>query len=200
MACTLEQLANHIGAQLVGDGNVLIESVATLDSARAGQISFLTNPAYESQLASTSASAVILKQENARSCKVAALVTDNPHAAYARVAQLLYPVEQVIPGIHPSATVAPTAKIGQAYIGANAVIDENADIGDGVYIGANTYIGVAAQIESDSRILQNVTIGEKVKIGQRCLIHPGVVIGADGFGQAYDAGKWIKIPAISPRL
>lgn len=194
MAWTLQQLANHVGAQLAGDGDILIESVATLESATAGQISFLTNPAYVSQLASTRAAAVILRQEHAQECKVAALVTENPHAAYARIAQLLSPAEPVIPEIHPSATVAATARVGQAYVGPHAVIEADVVIGDGVYIGANSYIGAHAHIEAGTRILQNVTICSQVRIGQRCLIHPGVVIGADGFGQAYDAGKWIKIP------
>jgi len=196
MAWTLQQLAKHVDAQLVGDGDILIDSVATLEAATTGQISFLTNPAYASHLASTNASAVILRQESAKQCKVAALVTANPHAAYARIAQLLNPPDSVKPEIHSSATVASTAKIGQAYVGPHAVIDDNAVIEDGVYIGANTYIGPSSHIGTGTRIMQNVTISRCVRIGERCLLHPGVVIGADGFGQAYDDGVWIKVPQI----
>jgi len=197
MPWTLAQLAKRINAELKGNGDCDIHSVATLLNAGCGQISFFTNSKYKAQLRETRASAVILAPEYVSDCPVDALIVKNPHAAYAQIAQLLYPVADEAGAIHPSAQISPDAKISDtASIAANAVIEKGAIIGERVSIGANTYIGRNTQIGIDSRILANATICDNVTIGERVIIHPGAVIGADGFGQAYDAGVWIKVPQI----
>lgn len=197
MSWTLAQLAKLVNAELKGNGESEIDSVATLLNAGPGQISFLTNRKYKGQLQETRASAVILQADFASDCPVDALIVPNPHAAYARIAQILYPVSDEATGIHPSAQVSPDSRIADSVsIGANAVIESGAVIDGQAYIGANTYIGKHARIGKASRILANVTICENVSIGDRVLIHPGAVIGADGFGQAYDGGVWIKVPQV----
>jgi UDP-3-O-[3-hydroxymyristoyl] glucosamine N-acyltransferase len=197
MPWTLAQLVKHINAQLKGDGECNIHSVATLAKAGQGQISFFTNGKYKAQLQQTQASAVIVHPDFVADCPVAAVIVENPHAAYARVAQLLYPASNESTGIHPSAVIAPDARIADSVsIGANAVIDSETVINEQVVIGANSYIGKNVHIGTDSRILANVTICDNVTIGERGIIHPGAVIGADGFGQAYDAGVWVKVPQI----
>lgn len=197
MSWTLAQLAKHVNAELKGNGDCEIHSVATLLNAGQGQISFFTNSKYKAQLQETRASAVILQPDFINDCPVDALIVKNPHAAYARIAQLLYPISSDYGVIHPSAQSSPAATIADtASIGANVVIEGGAVIGDRVSIGANTYIGKNTHIGADSRILANVTICNNVNIGERVIIHPGAVIGADGFGQAYDAGVWVKVPQV----
>lgn len=197
MPWTLAQLAKHVNAELKGNGDTEVHSVATLINATYGQISFFINNKYKTQLQETRASAVILQPDFVNDCPVNALIVQNPHAAYARIAQLLYPFKVESTGIHPKATVAPGANVANsASIAANVVIGSGTKIGEGVFIGANTYIGSNTVIGDESRILSNVTICDNVTIGERVLIHPGAVIGSDGFGQAYDAGVWIKVPQI----
>ena len=197
MAYTLEQLAEQVGGKVVGDGSCQIESVATLKNAAAKQISFLTNSLYIEQLANTGAYAVILTEELIDKCPVNALVVSNPHAAYAKIATLLSPPAYPRQGHHPSAVIAPDTKVHpDSFIGPNVHIGQNCVIEEGVSIGANTVIGNDCYVGKDTVILANVTIVGKTRIGQRGLFHPGVVIGADGFGQAYDDGAWLKVPQL----
>jgi len=197
MSWTLAQLAKQVSAELKGNGDSEIHGVATLDNAGPGQISFFTNTKYRAQLRQTRAAAVILQPEYSVDCPTSCLVVSNPHAAYARIATILHPLPEARPGIHPSAQIADSALVADsASIGANVVIGDGTTIADGVFIGANTSIGSHSAIGSECRIMANVSIGDKVTIGRRGLIHPGVVIGADGFGQAYEDGKWIKVPQI----
>lgn len=197
MSWTLAQLAKHVNAKLKGDAGCEINSVATLEHAKSGQISFFTNSKYRHYLKETRASAVILHPDFADDCAVSALLVANPHAAYARIAQLLFPAALEKSGRHPAATIAMDAQVADtAYIAPNAVIETGAKIGDRSYIGANAFIGKNSHIGSDCRIYANVTVCDNVKMGDRVILHPGVVIGADGFGQAYDSGAWVKVPQI----
>lgn len=194
---TLQELAEHIDGQVVGDPKTPIDHVATLANAGPGAISFLTNAAYRHYLQDTRASAVILRQDDVEQCPVNSLVVDNPHVAYARAAALLYPQELPNAGIHPSAVVEDSAEIPDT-----AVIGPNCYVGTSVQVGANVYLGPGCVLESGvqvgehSRIHSNVTIQHDCIIGKRAIIHPGVVIGGDGFGQANDKGVWLKVPQL----
>lgn len=197
MAWTLKQLARHVNGQVRGDGAVCIESVATLKTAKTGQISFLTNSHYKSELRHTAASAVIVEPAHADDAITNLIIVDNPHAAYARIAQLLYPLQSHSAAIHATAVVHPDAQIGKnVCIAAHAVIEAGAIIADDCYIHAGVYVGEASQIGQASVIYANVSIQHGVIVGQRAIIHSGAVIGADGFGQAYDQGQWLKVPQI----
>ena len=200
MGLTLATLAEHVKGEVVGDASVVVESVAGLASAQAGQISFLTSASYQSHLSTTSASAVIVKERDDSITNTNLLLVDDPHAAYARIAQLLYPAKQYtqeIQGIDPSASIHKNCKVhANTSIGPNVVIEEGAEIAEGVCIKANGYIGSNVRIAEHSFIYPNVTILDKVEIGQRCIIHSGTVIGSDGFGYAYAAEGWLKIPQI----
>lgn len=197
MPWTLAQLAKHVDAELQGDGSCKIQSVATLQRAGPGQISFLTNNRYKDDLKTTRASAVILQEEFADLCPVNKIISRNPHAAYARIAQLLYPVEYGQPGVHASAQINPRAIVAaSACVCANVVVDDGAVLDDNVYIGANSYIGKNVRVGKYTRIMPNVTICDNVTIGERVILHSGVVVGADGFGQAYEDGVWIKVPQV----
>jgi len=175
----------------------MIDSVATLLNARPGQISFLSNKTYNEQLRTTQASAVILDKEQAKYCPVNALVVKNPYAAYAKIAQLFNPPAVIKASRHPTAVIDPQAIISAtAAIGPYTVIEAGVVIGADVVIGPHCIIGRDSVIQQGSRLVANVTICHASQIGKRVLIHPGVVIGADGFGQAYDDGRWIKIPQL----
>ncbi len=197
MASTLEKLAEHVGGKVFGTANVMIDSVATLTNAKQGQISFLTNPLYRSQLSTTNASAVIVEEFVQDAEKVNQLVVKNPHAAYAKITQILYPQQAIQAGIDAKACVDKHSQVDKsASIGPNVIIEEGAVIGQGVCIKANSFIGRNAHIGDNTIVYPNVSIMHGVRIGQRCIIYPSAVIGADGFGHAYQETGWLKIPQV----
>jgi len=194
---TLGEIAVRYGCELQGDPDTAVSAVATLAGAGRGDIAFLANPGYRKKLADTAASAVILAPGDAEDCPVACLISANPYAVYARVAQELYPDPPPVPGVHASATVADDCQLGaDVEISAGAVIGAGVSIGDRCYIGPNTVIANGARIGSDTRLLANVTIYDGVSLGDRCRIHAGTVIGSDGFGIAPDESGWAKVPQV----
>ncbi|PKX83153.1 UDP-3-O-(3-hydroxymyristoyl)glucosamine N-acyltransferase [Pectobacterium peruviense] len=193
----LDALAQQLDAQLHGDGDIVITGVASMHSAKTGQITFLSDSRYREQLAGTQASAVVLTEADLPYCQVAALVVKNPYLTYARMAQLLDTTPQPATDIAPSAVIAPDATLGQhVSVGANAVIESGAQLGDGVVIGPGCFIGKDARIGTGTRLWANVTIYHRVELGEHCLIQSGTVIGSDGFGYANDRGNWVKIPQL----
>ncbi|MBQ4767816.1 UDP-3-O-(3-hydroxymyristoyl)glucosamine N-acyltransferase [Pectobacterium versatile] len=193
----LDALAQQLDAQLHGDGDIVITGVASMHSAKTGQITFLSDSRYREQLAGTQASAVVLTEADLPYCQVAALVVKNPYLTYARMAQLLDTTPQPATDIAPSAVIAPDATLGQnVSVGANAVIESGAQLGNGVVIGPGCFIGKDARIGAGTRLWANVTIYHRVELGEHCLIQSGTVIGSDGFGYANDRGNWVKIPQL----
>jgi UDP-3-O-[3-hydroxymyristoyl] glucosamine N-acyltransferase len=193
----LQELAHAIGAELRGDPDLLISGVGTLQRAKAGQLSFLSNPLYRRYLKTTGASAVLLGSNTVQECPVAALVTDNPYLGYARAAALLFPQPAFEPGVHPSAVVAGSARIDpSAHIGACVVIGEEVSLGSEVYVGPGSVIEAGCLVGSHTRLVARVTLCRDTQLGARCLIHPGAVLGADGFGLANDEGRWEKVPQL----
>jgi len=194
---SLAELAAHVGAQLVGDPDIRVASIATLNSASSGQISFLSNSKYRSQLATTKASAVILHPKEQEHYSGAALVMGNPYAGFALIAQLLDNTPRSANDIAQNAIIADSVSIGSnVSVGACAVIEEGAVIADDVQIGAGCFVGKNAKIGRGTKLWANVTLYHNCEIGTACLIQSGAVIGADGFGYAPDNGKWLKIPQI----
>ncbi len=194
---TLQAIAELTGAELQGDAHIMVHGVASLKTAGPGQLAFLSNPAYQTLLDTTQAAAVILSAELAARCPVAALAAPNPQLAFAQVAALFAPALPAQRGIHASATVSPTAHIAEdVWIGPNCVVEAGAVIESGVWIGPNCVIGSEVHIGQHSRLIAQVTLCQRVRLGQRVFLHPGVVIGADGFGLANDAGRWVKVPQL----
>ncbi|MEW6648336.1 MAG: UDP-3-O-(3-hydroxymyristoyl)glucosamine N-acyltransferase [Pseudomonadota bacterium] len=197
MSITLAELARRLGARLVGDGQRVIDGVATLTGASPGTVTFLTNPRYRKHLQTTQASAVLLREDDLEFCPTNALVVGNPHVAYARTAALFAPVLDASPGVHPSAVVDESARIdAAASIGAHCVIGADCVIGAGAVIGAGCVLEHGVSIGSDTRLVANVTVYYGCRIGERCLIHAGAVIGSDGFGFANERGNWVKVPQL----
>jgi len=197
LGVSLDELAAEVGAEVRGDGTCRVERVATLQHATAGAISFLVNPKYRRYLAGTGATAVILGPGDADACPVTALVSSNPHLAYARVAALLNPPDTRQSGCHPSAVVADSAQVDtSAWIGPGVVIEDRVEIAARVFVGPGCVIGCGCRIGEDSRLVARVTLCRETLVGKRALIHPGAVLGSDGFGLAKDGEVWVKVPQL----
>ena len=192
---SLADIAARLGGDVLGDAQTRIRQVATLASAGEGEIAFLANLKYRSQLQTTRASAVILAPEFADAVSLPRIVCKNPYAYYARLAALLNPVAAAAPGIHPSAACASPVP-ASASIGAQVCIGAGVELGEGVVIHPGCVIGDGAAIGDGSVLYPNVTLYAGCRIGRRGIVHGGAVIGADGFGFAPDQGQWIKIPQI----
>ncbi len=194
---TLGQLAERLGATLRGAADKPISGLATLQDAQAGQLSFLANPQYRKYLADTQAAALLLSPADAESYAGDALLVANPYLAFAQVSHLFDPRPTTVAGIHPTAVIAADAQVdASASIGPYVVIESGVQIGARVSIGAHCFIGARSTIAADGRLAPRVTLYHDVRIGQRVAIHSGVVLGADGFGFAKEAGAWQRIAQI----
>lgn len=193
----LGRLAEQLGAELRGDPDRVVRAIAPLAAAGEGELSFLTNRRYLEDLRTTRASAVILGPGDVDASPTAVLVLSNPYLGYARAAGLMAEPPAVTPGIHPSAVVDPAADVSpEASIGPLAVVGSRAGVGARARIGPGSVVGPEAVIGCETRLAANVTICRGARIGERCLLHPGAVVGADGFGLANDRGTWVKIPQL----
>ncbi|WP_428623270.1 UDP-3-O-(3-hydroxymyristoyl)glucosamine N-acyltransferase [Sedimenticola sp.] len=193
----LADLATRIGVELLGDGDTRVTHADTIQDAKKGAICFLANSKYRHYLPDTGASAVILGREDAAHSPIPGLISDNPYLTYARVASLLYPVAQVVGGVHISAVVSESAVVDPgAWIGPCCVIGANVEIHADVSIGPGCVIDDNSVIGEQTRLVAKVTVCSGSVIGKRVLIHPGAVIGSDGFGNANDQGTWVKVPQI----
>jgi UDP-3-O-[3-hydroxymyristoyl] glucosamine N-acyltransferase len=196
-ALTLREIVARLGGEAVGDAATPLDGVATLDSAGPRQIAFLANPRYRGRLATTRAGAVILGPNDRDAAAMPRIVSDNPYAYYARTVALFHPEEAWRPGIHPFAQVDASANVdATSEIGAFVVIEAGASVGPRARIGAHCTIGRGSSVGEGTRLYPRVTVYHGCAIGARCILHSGAVIGADGFGQARDAGRWVKIPQV----
>jgi UDP-3-O-[3-hydroxymyristoyl] glucosamine N-acyltransferase len=177
----LGQIVDALGGRLEGgSSDTTITRIAPLDIAGPGDLSFLSNPRYQQQLAASQAACVIVAPalQDAALQRGACIVADNPYVYFARATQLWR--QHMVPagpgGVHASAVVDPSAQIDPtATIGPLCVIERGAHIGAGTVLRSR------------------VTVGENCHIGAQCIVHAGVVIGADGFGFASEKGQWVKI-------
>lgn len=191
----LSKIAEAVGAEFPGDRDIEIRSVANLKTAKADEISFLSDPKYREVLDASEAGCVMVRKDMAEHVKGIALIVEDPYLAFARTAQLLDTTPPIAVGIAASACIDPTAQLGAGVaVGENAVISSGVKIGDNVQIGAGCVIGPNAVIGSGTKLYPCVSIYHDVVIGSNCLIQSGTVIGSDGFGYANDKGKWVKIP------
>ncbi|WP_459874541.1 UDP-3-O-(3-hydroxymyristoyl)glucosamine N-acyltransferase [Halomonas shantousis] len=195
ISCTLGELAERLGARLVGDADRQVSGLATLTEAGPEDISFLANRAYLKHLAATRAGAVLLHPEFAEQAPTARLELANPYLAYAELSRLFDPMTaRVAGGVHASAVVADDVRLGRdVEIGAQAVIESGAEIGDDVFIGPGCVVGSDCRIGEGTRLYANVTLYPGVIVGRRAILHSSCVIGGDGFGFAHDGSRWHKI-------
>ena len=194
----LHEIAARLQCALEGDGDVEIRRIAAIEDAQPGDLTFFVNPKYAPYVRDTRASAVILSEraDLTPPPEVALLRTANPYLAFARAAEIFAPPAVVPPGIHPLASVAPTATVA-----ADAGIAAFVSVGAGARIGARTMlfphvtVGDGASIGDDCLLHARVSVRERVTIGHRVVVQDGAVIGSDGFGFARTAeGTHHKIP------
>ncbi|MBO9827323.1 UDP-3-O-(3-hydroxymyristoyl)glucosamine N-acyltransferase [Xanthomonas sp. A2111] len=194
---TADEIAERFGLQVHGDGSVAVHGVATLAQAGPGQLSFLANPRYRAQLADSTAAIVVLRADDAEAAPGTALIARDPYVAFAKIAALFDVAPLRPPGIHPSASIDPSAQVAaSAHVGAFVSIGARSTIGEGCVIGPGCVIGEDCQVGAGSELIARVTLVTRVRLGQRVRVHPGAVLGADGFGLAMDAGRWIKVPQL----
>ena len=194
---TSGDLVKKLGGELIGDTNILINSVASLESANKNSVSFFNNSKYLSLLKNTKAALVILDRESSGHYAGARIVADNPYLYFAKISRLLNPIKILKKEIHKSAIIHSTCKLGSdIYIGPNVIIEENVSIANGVTIHGGVIIESDNVIGNNSIIHPNVVLKTNTIIGKNCTIYAGAVIGSDGFGYAKDNDKWLAIPQI----
>ena len=185
---TLGGVAKLVNAELIGDGDLAISSLASIDCAQSGQLSYVVSEKYKDQLQNTQASAIIINKSLQNLCNANAIVVENVYLAFAQITHLFKYKVLHMNGVHTS------AKIHNATIATNCCIGKNVSIGTNTSIGANTVIEDNSIIGSNCLIGSNVSILQSSIIGNSVVIEPGVVIGSEGFGNARDSNKhWHSI-------
>jgi UDP-3-O-[3-hydroxymyristoyl] glucosamine N-acyltransferase len=193
---TLRELARVLGATLEGEPDQTVDGVAPLETAGPRDISFLASPRYRRLAARGRAGALVVPQD-ATGLPGALLRVPSPQQALIALLRLFHPEPPVAPGVHPTAVVAPDARVDPtASVGPCAVIERGAAVGRGSRIGALVFVGADVVIGEDVILYPHVVVRDGVRIGSRVIVHPGAVIGADGFGYAFDGAVHRKIPQV----
>jgi len=191
---TAQELADYVRGQLKGNARAMIDGVASLRNAGPNDLSY-ADEKFKHEVENTRAGCIIVQSGDWPSKNV--IIALNPKLSFARAAAWLLADSADEAGIHPSATVAPDAKIGdQVKIGAGAVIESGAVIGRSTVIEAGCYVGKQTTIGSDCTLYPRVVIYKNVTIGNRVIVHAGAVIGADGFGFVQDGTSHVKFPQV----
>jgi UDP-3-O-[3-hydroxymyristoyl] glucosamine N-acyltransferase len=192
----LRELAEWVGGTVIGDGEIEITGVSSIEEARAGEITFVASPKYLPKLGETKASAIIVSPEVTRADKSLLCVT-NPHLAFAKIVGLFFYKPYQPKGIDAKAWVSPTAQLGKdvtvypfVYLGDRCRIGDRVTLHPGVFIGEDSSIG------EESVIHANVSLYSGTVIGKRVILHSGVAVGSDGFGYVKDGKKNVKIPQV----
>lgn len=195
---TLEAIAAHCNAVVQGDTQRLVSVVAPIDQAHEQSISFISNPKYLAHLQDTKAGAIILPPDLADKYHGDCLIHANPYLAYAKTVGLLYPSPSFPEQIANTAMIADDVSIAAGcFIGEHVVIEAGTQLASGVVIEANTVIGRHVKIGQNTHVHANVSMADATEVGAGCIIHSGVVLGADGFGFAPDEhNHWHKIPQV----
>jgi UDP-3-O-[3-hydroxymyristoyl] glucosamine N-acyltransferase len=192
----LREIAQTLGCELAGDGELEITGVAGLEEAGPSDLTFLSNPKYARKVESTRAGAIIVGREVGPPQRLSALVSDNPYLDFARALELFYRPPRPAPGVHPTAVIAPSATVGEgASIGPYAVIGERVRLGRNALLHAHVTLYEGAEIGDDFTAHSHAVVREFCRIGHRVILQNGVVVGADGYGFARRAdGSHHKIP------
>ena len=198
LAAIFESLAGEFNARLLGDPELMIHGLSSLETAKLDDLTFLSHPKYANKLAQSKAGCVVvgLAAEQIASKRGTCIVVDDPYYYFARITQLWkrHHSLDVSPVIHPSAFIDPLARVAPtASVAAFACVAAGAVVASGVRIGEHCVLGPNSVVGADSRLSARVTVGDSCSIGERCIVHSGVVIGADGFGFAPHNGQWEKI-------
>ena len=192
----LKELAEFVGGEVFGDGDIAIIGISGIKDAGEGDITFLANPRYAKQLSSTCASAVIA-DSFAKEYNLPVLAVNNPYLAFSKILNLFNQKPLTLDGIHQSAVISCTALVGDSVsIYPNVYIGEKAKIGNRVTLFPGVFVGNDAEIGDDTIIYANVSIREGCKLGKRAIVHCNAVIGSDGFGFVKEKNRYEKIPQV----
>ncbi len=204
MKCTLQQIADAVGARLIGDGDCQIQGVASIEAATSNDLVFVDDEKHLAAALRSQAAAVLAGEfaENT-STQRPLLISDHPKLAFARAARVLQNSSSTGAesgaGFHPSAVVHASAALGTGTrVDARAVIEEHVTIGNHTHIGAGTVIGAGVKIGEACEIYPNVSIYRGAVLGNRVIVHAGAVLGSDGFGYVRDrkTGHYEKFPQV----
>ena len=197
----LREIAEKLNCALEGEASLEITGVAGLEDARAGDLTFLANRKYRPALASTRASAVLLAPNEPKPA-LAVLRSQNAYLDFARAIEFFHPSPRYAPGVHPTAIVAGSAKIGVgAHIGPYCFIDEGVEIGDHAVLHSFVSVYRGARIGDYFFAHSHSCVRENCRLGNRVILQNGVVVGSDGFGFAREAsGHWYKIRQAGPAV
>ena len=200
MEVTVAEVAKLVAGTIIGDDNLVLTGISSLDEAGPGDISFLANPKYAPLLTQTRAGAVLVAKREEEAGELVQIVVANPDHAFAQVVGAYFDGPRVLPlprGVHPTAIIGEGVQLGENIaIGAYSVIGDGVVIGDGTEIYPHVFIGNEAKLARDCVIFPHVTIREACELGERVIIHSGAVIGSDGFGYATVEGVHHKIPQV----
>ena len=190
----LGKIAKKLGCELRGSEEVEINGVAGIEEAGKEDLTFVSNPQYISKIQSTQAGAIILSPD-APPTSIPTLISENPYLTFARAIEFFYRPPEPVEGIHPTASIAESAVIGEnTSIGANVVIAEGARLGKNAVVYPNVTIYPHAEIGDDLVAHSNSVVREYCKVGNRVILQNGAVVGADGFGFAPQAdGSYYKM-------
>lgn len=195
MTWTVGSLAAALALEFRGDAGRPLARVAPLDTADAESLAFVARAAYAGRLGETRAGAVIVPPDLADQVPTAAIVSPNPHASYARAAQLLYPDPTASGRRASSARIAGDAQLAaDVDVGEHALIESGARVGAGSIIGPGCIVGHGAVLGEGCRLIARVVIAAECRLGDRVRIQPGAVIGGDGFGFAHEGERWVRVP------
>ncbi|HUO34560.1 MAG TPA: UDP-3-O-(3-hydroxymyristoyl)glucosamine N-acyltransferase [Candidatus Acidoferrum sp.] len=192
----LGEIAERLGCEVEGDAGIEITGVAGLEEARQGDLTFLVNRKYRPMLETTQASAIFVDREaGAVPEGMAAVRSANPYLDFARAIEIFHPAPAYPAGIHPTALISKTARIGEgAHVGPYCFVDDGVTIGRNVVLHSFVAVYQGAEIGDDFFAHAHACVREYCKIGNRVVLQNGVVVGSDGFGFARDAaGHWYKM-------
>ncbi len=194
---TAGELADRLGARLVGDGSLELVDVAKIEEAGANEITFVANPAYRKHLQHTGAGAVLLN-EPSEAYEGTSLLVEDPYRSFLQALSYFHPEpEKPAAGVHPSSVVAEDAVIGAGVvIGPLCVVESGAVIGEGTQLRSHVFVGRKARIGADCLIQSRVSVREECELGDRVVVQDGAVIGSDGFGFAPGEEGYLKIPQV----
>jgi UDP-3-O-[3-hydroxymyristoyl] glucosamine N-acyltransferase len=190
----LGEIAEKLGCTLEGDAKLEIKGVAGIEEARDGELTFLANRKYRPMLETTHASAILVSRDQEQ-VAIATLRSENPYYDFARAIELFHAAPTFAEGIHPTAVVAQSARLGSgAHVGPYCFVDENVEIGRRAVLHSFVAIYCGAKIGDDFFAHSHSAVRENCRIGNRVILQNGVVVGSDGFGYARQAdGRWYKM-------
>jgi UDP-3-O-[3-hydroxymyristoyl] glucosamine N-acyltransferase len=190
------EIAVLVGARIEGDPSVELDGVAPLERATGSDLSFLSNPKYREAALSSAAGAILASSADDLPGRTV-LVCADPYAAFATIMQHFHPPRRRPPGIDPTACVAEGATVSaEAYVGPHAVVGSGSTIAPGAQIDAGCVVGEGCTVGPDCHLFPRVVLYDGTILGERVILHSGVVVGADGFGYAFQGGRHLKIPQV----